>query len=53
MAANLHKEHHMYERPEIFEIGAAETLTLGRPNLPCDDNCGCTQSGTVIIIKEA
>jgi len=34
----------MYERPEIFEIGEAERLTLGRPNLPCDDNCECTKA---------
>ncbi|HYR08911.1 MAG TPA: hypothetical protein VEQ60_14115 [Longimicrobium sp.] len=42
----------MYERPEILEIGAAERLTLGRPNLPCDDNCGCTQEAKIIIVVE-
>ena len=40
----------MYQTPEILEIGAAETLTLGRPNLDCDDACGCTKSAEVIIV---
>jgi hypothetical protein len=39
----------MYERPEIQEIGQASTLTLGRPNLTCDDNCECTKSADVEI----
>jgi hypothetical protein len=34
-----------YERPEVLEIGAAEELTLGRPNLECDDACDCTKAG--------
>ena len=34
-----------YETPEIVELGDARELTLGRPNLSCDDNCECTKSG--------
>ena len=39
----------MYERPEILEIGAAGQLTLGRPNLECDDACGCTKAADVDV----
>ena len=40
----------MYEHPEILEIGAAERLTLGHANRPCDDSCGCTQSAEVVVV---
>jgi hypothetical protein len=39
----------MYERPEILEIGNAERLTLGRPNLACDDTCECTKDADVDV----
>jgi hypothetical protein len=39
----------MYERPEILEIGNAERLTLGRPNLAVDDNCECTRDADVDV----
>jgi hypothetical protein len=38
-----------YETPEVLEIGAAATLTLGRPNLTCDDACDCTKDGDVAV----
>ena len=34
-----------YETPEIVDLGDARELTLGRPNLSCDDACDCTKSG--------
>ncbi len=34
-----------YEAPELFELGAAEELTLGRAALPIDDACDCTKCG--------
>ena len=40
----------MYETPEIFEVGAAERLTLGGGPSPYDDNCGCEKKEEVIII---
>jgi len=36
-------EQRVYQQPEIFELGAAEQVTLGDPLLPCADNCGCRQ----------
>ena len=31
----------MYERPEILEVGQAETLTLGTAGT-CQDKCECS-----------
>ncbi|HEU4556256.1 MAG TPA: lasso RiPP family leader peptide-containing protein [Longimicrobium sp.] len=33
----------MYQRPEIVEVGAAAELTLGIPDCPVADRCGCSQ----------
>jgi hypothetical protein len=30
-----------YEMPELFELGAAETLTLTQSSGCCSDCCGC------------
>jgi hypothetical protein len=54
LAANLTGRNIMtYETPEVLEIGAAATLTLGRPNLTCDDACDCTKSGDVVVSDAA
>lgn len=42
----------MYESPEVMEIGAAEKLTLGRPNTTEVENCECTRSGDVVVIDD-
>ena len=37
-----------YEAPEVVELGDADELTLGRPNLPDDDACDCTKCGSAM-----
>jgi hypothetical protein len=37
-----------YAAPEIFEIGAAEELTLGQANQKYLDNCKCSWAGSAI-----
>lgn len=32
-----------YEAPEVFEIGNASEVTLGRADKPVDDGCDCTK----------
>lgn len=32
-----------YESPEIFELGKAEDVTLGWPDLKVADGCDCTK----------
>lgn len=34
-----------YEAPEVFELGAAEVMTLGSCNCNCDCCCGQTHGG--------
>lgn len=43
-----------YETPEVFELGAAEELTLGGCGCSCDCECGytcccCSGGGEVIL----
>jgi hypothetical protein len=35
-----------YESPEIFELGKAEDVTLGWPDLKVADGCDCTKDAT-------
>jgi hypothetical protein len=40
------REELRYEVPEILELGDAGDLTLGMPNLPCDDACDCAKAAS-------
>lgn len=42
-----------YEAPEIFELGAAEEMTLGCTCSSCDCCCGKLSSGSEIEIAAA
>jgi hypothetical protein len=37
---------HLYERPEILELGDAGDLTLGMVKLDITDGCDCTKKAT-------